>query len=358
MKMKTMWALVLIFVSLLPAFAGGGEWVFTDPPLTQSTDGSYVRNPSASIRGDWKQNRVLHGSPTALPDRLPGMGSRENMLDYIVASNNFAMNVNIGLVIEEPASEYFSLRTGRWSDGYRSYSEALTDIGTGFALVWNKFRTNNLPQDSLVYATITVTYFHDNVVGEDRGNGLALQVYNPVDRLNRVTLEKILASIEIDDPIDYGQVIVRVPRLTSINMKVEVQPGLIAELDWTAAGAKPSTLWRTLSSREWTTATYLYLRNWYADGSKPGRFTLRSQAGQVVTYTQYGDNLGDVRLEMLRGATAIRVSRPRGATVDLSSSPDLVNWTYQIGVQVGSEPTMVNIAQPLSIVHFFKGEAF
>ncbi len=354
--MKALWALVLTLVSVsLSAFAGG-EWVFTDPPIIQTPDGSYVRNPDASIRGDWKQSRVLHGSPSKLPEQLPGMGSREAMLNYIVATNNMAMNVHISLVIETPVRR--ELSTGRWADGFSSYAECLKDIGTGFALVWAKYRTNDLPHDSLVYATITVTYFNDNVVGEDRGNGLALQVYNPVDTVERVTLDKILASIEINDKIDYGQVIVRVPRLASINMKVEVEPGLIAELDWTATGAKPSSLWRTLSSREWTTATYLYLRNWYADGSKPGRFTLRSQAGQVVTYTQYGDNLGDVRLEMLHGATAIKISRPRGADVDLVSSPDFRTWTHQISVQIGSEPIMVNIAQPMSIMHFFKGEAF
>ncbi len=356
MKMKTLWAIVLTLVSVsLSAFAGG-EWVFTDPPITQAPDGSYVRNPDASIKGDWKTSRVLHGTPSSLPDHLPGMGSKETMLNYIVASNNMAMNVHIGLVIETPVRH--ELRTGRWADGFSSYAECLKDIGTGFALVWAKYRTNDLPHDSLVYATITVTYFNDNVVGEDRGNGLALQVYNPVDTVERVTLDKILASIEIDDKINYGQVIVRVPRLTSINMLVEVEPGLIAELDWTAAGAKPSSLWRTLSSREWTTPTYLYLRNWYADGSKPGRFTLRSQTGQVVTYTQYGDDLGDVRLEMLRGATAIKISRPRGADIDLFSSPDLVNWTHQISVQVGSEPAMVNVAQPSINMQFFRGVAF
>lgn len=357
MKMKTLWAIVLTLVSVsLSAFAGG-EWVFTDPPITQTPDGSYVRNPDASIKGDWKQNRVLHGTPVKLPDQLPGMGSRETMLNYIVASNNMAMNVHIHLLIEQPSR--FELSTGRWSDGYASYRDCLDDVRKGMKFVLDKFRTNDLPSQSVVYGRIYITYFNDNVTGEDRGNGLALSVYNEVSSFEDMTLDRIMGALEIDDEIAYGQVIVRVPRLDGINMQVQIQPGVVAELDWSAStGAKPSSLWRERSSREWTTPTYLYLRNWYADGSKSGRFTLRAHTGQVITYTEYGDNLGDVAMQMLHGGTAIRVFRPRGAAVDLASSPDLLNWTYQISVQLHSEPIDINVAQPLSNMQFFKGVAF
>ncbi len=340
----------------LSAFAGG-EWVFTDPPITQNPDGSVVRNPAASIKGDWTSGRVLHGTttPTSLPERLPGMGSREAMLDYIVASNNMAMNVHISLLVEQPSRQ--ELMTGRWSNGFRSYRECLDDIRNGMSFVLERFSTNKIPATSLVYAIVYVTYFNDNVTNQDRGNGLALSIYNPVDRFDRINLDKIMGAIEIDDDIGYGQVIVRVPVLDWIVMKVEVQPGLIAEMSWTKAmGAQPSSLWQQYSKREWTTPTYLYLRNWYADGSKPTRISLRKASGGVrSTYTQYGDNLENVQLGL--SATSLDVLSPRGATVTVYGSTDLNTWTPLTDLQTSSNGASLVLGQPRPHHMFFRGEA-
>ena len=353
-----LWALMLTSLSL-PAFAGG-EWVFTDPPINQAPDGSYVRNPSASIRGDWKQNRVLHGTPSSLPDHLPGMGSRETMLNYIVASNNLGMNIYVGLVIYEPVTERFEMTTGKWSDGFASYADFLVDARTGLELVLSRYATNSLNPDHIVYATLYVTYFNGMPLNSaERGNGMAMLVANPVSRFADLNIEKIMESLEPTDNVSIAQVIVPVPRLDKIVMTAQVATNRIATLSWTeSSGPVLNSEWGKQSPKEWSTPTYLYLRSWLCGGTMPIRIQLRTVAGNIVDYTQFGDNLGDVRLQMLNGGTAILVYRPRGADVDLSSSPDLVNWTHQLSIQIGSEPTSVNVARPLGNMHFFKGEAF
>lgn len=345
----------------LSAFAGG-EWVFTDPPITQNPDGSVVRNPAASIRGDWTSARVLHGTttPNTLPERLPGMGSRMEMLDYIVASNRLGMNIYVGLVIYEPVAERFELTTGKRSDGFASYADFLVDARTGLELVLARYATNNLNRSRIVYATLYVTYFNGMPQNStERGNGMALLVANPVSRFADLSIERIMESLEPTDDVGIAQVIIPVPRLNRITMTAQVATDRIATLNWTeSSGPILNSEWGKQSPKEWSTPTYLYLRSWLCEGTMPVRVELRTTDGSISSYTQFGDALADVQLRMLAGGTSIMVYRPRGASVEISSSPDLLNWVHEISIEVGSDPISVNLTQPLSSVHFFKGVAF
>lgn len=319
-RINSLWALVLMLMSL-SAFAGD-EWVFTDPPVVQNPDGSVIRNPAASIRGDWKHQKVLQGVSTSLPEKLPGMGSRMEMLNYIVASNGFSMNVYVGLICQTPSLE---LSTGRWADGFGSYDEFLADVRTGMSFVLERFKTNQLPANAKVYANVYVSYFHDGSTEDQRGNGIGLLIVNEIGAFKTLSIDGIMNAVAPDRPISIAQTIVKITQLRKIDITVDIGSGVTASMSWTkSTGAILSSTWRTYSPREWSTPTYLYIREFFADGSKPSRISLTSEGGEDATYTETGDRVLEPQLT-ISGRNLV-ITGARSSLVGLQVSSNLLDW--------------------------------
>ncbi len=343
--MKTIVKLVVALVFSVNIFANsGGDWVMNSDPSVP------ILGPSST------QRRALASVNNALPESLPGIGSRQIMRDYIVGFNDLAMNIHVGLQSDSP--EDLLIMTGKWSDGYNSYAEFLADIEEGLSRVLARFRTNNLPSERLVYANVYITYLNDGNFSEDRGNRVALSILNKVSTFGQLTLDKVMDDSVVGLNCEATeQVIIRMgPRLKKIDIAVELSPGTFAEFNWTAlTGPAPlSTIWRQFSTKEWTTASYLYIRGWLADGSRPVRTVLQANTGDQAVYTQFGDRIRIPDLAIQGGNLVINSAK--GSNLELWSSMDLKTWQRLTTVKSVDQVTRI----PISLQGnrgFFRGDS-
>jgi hypothetical protein len=350
-----MFAIVTFMVTLaVSALGGGGEWSFVDRSPVDMVDGQVVRNPEVSFVGDIGHQRALASvnNAPALPARLPG-GSRKEVLDYIVSSNSIAMNVYVGVgVYGEGRNE---LLTGRASKGFNSYEEFLADVRVGMALVVEAFKTNVIRPDHDVYTTILVIYFNDGK-SENRGSPIALSKGNLACKFRDLSLDKAMAVVGWNSKSDAEQVIIPVSSLKSVRVTAHASPGIIAEMTWTDA-AKPvlSSNWRDFDlASQTTTPTYLHLSSWLLSGDKRVRINLESASGHTKGYTQFGDDLGVVKLQMT--SDTLLVVYPRGASVRIRASSDMMSWDNIALVETDATGGQITLGTPRPQFQFFLGE--
>lgn len=354
--MKFVFAVAISMMALaVSALGGGGEWQFVDRPPVVEVDGQVVRNPEVSFVGDIGHQRTLASvnNPAPLPTRLPG-GSRKEVLDHIVSSNSIAMNVYVGVGVYGEGR--YELLTGRASRGFSSYNEFLADVRIGMGLVIEKFRTNNIRPDHDIITRVLVTYFNDDIT-TDRGSPQALSKGNFACKFQDLTLERAMAVIGPDSPSLAEQVIIPVSSLKSVRVTAFAAPGITAEMTWTDS-AKPilSSNWRNFDlASQTTTPSYLHLSSWLLSGERRVRINLQTASGVVGNYTEFGDNLKDVQLQMT--TERIRVISPRGAEVAIFESSDLSNWVETATVATDVTGAEITLGFPRPKLKFYRGES-
>ena len=301
---------VTLVVAFLVAFVtnalGDGVWEYnslTDKPIFQPK-----RGPS-----------LASGSKVeSLPLKLP-IGSKRVIRDYIVASNNLAMNVIVGLGIYEPKIK--ELRNSRWSFGYSSYEDMLLDSRKIMEEAVAIFKTNNISPQTMVYAILRVTYFNDETenIGRDR---IMLNMANPASTFGTLTADKAMSVIGIDSSFYSEQVVIPVPKLFRAEYTVDVSPTEQAKLVWTESTGPQLANWK--SQKDSTVQEYVYLRSWAADGSLRSRFTLETLSGEKATYTQFGVRMQAPTFKIRMGEVDVTVAR--GSDTDIVTSQDMQNW--------------------------------
>lgn len=266
-----------------------------------------------------KQSVALAGSEVdRLPLKLP-IGSKRAIRDYIVASNNLAMNVIVGLGTYEPTTK--ELRNSRWSFGYSSYEEMLADSRAIMEQAVAIFKTNNMPSDRMVYSILRVTYFNDNPLPDH--DPIVLNMINPASAFGTLTADKAMSVLGVDAPVLKEQVVIPVPKLSRAEYTVDISPTEQAKMVWTEATGPQLQNWK--SAKEYTIQGYVYLRSWAADGSVRARFTLETLSGENVTYTQFGVRMKPPAFAIRKGEVDVTVAR--GSDTAIATSQDMQNWT-------------------------------
>jgi hypothetical protein len=296
-------------------------------------DGWVIRDPSQPVLVSAPKARALAstGGLTKLPDRLP-IGSRETVLDYVISTNGFRIHVDVSL--GAISTKRIEIGITKDSYGYASYGAFLEDVREGFRKIVDTFRTYNIGPETNCWATIYVNYFAGDSRPDDvTGNGIAILTQNRIGAFKDVTLDKIMTAHTLSSEIQILQVIVPVPRLESVEMAVEIQPGLTASMTWNeASGATLSSVWSaSVGPREWTTPTYLYLRYPVADGSHYTRINLASKNGEKVSYTQFGYKVEEPTLGF--STSGIRIGSNPGSDVLVESTSNFQDWKAEFFVK-------------------------
>lgn len=315
-------------------------------------EGWVIRDPSQPVL-EPKVRALASTGSNKLPDRLP-IGDRETVLNYIVAPNNMGAYISISLWGMRP--DRFEVGTGRFSPGYGSYREFLRDLRTGVEMIYETFLTNGFKPASNVWADLSIIYFSRGEYAEPTGNGLALLTQNDAGLFKDLTVDKVMEALDPSREINIIQVIVPVPRLESVQMSVEVQPGITAEMSWSEErGSILNSSWSSgIGKREWTTPTYLYLRYPVADGSHYGRITLTTKSGERATYTQFGYKVEEPTLGL--STSEIRVNSNPGSDVLIESTADFRSWKTEFIIK-SAQAEMILPIQMKDGWRFYKATA-
>lgn len=301
----------------------------------KADDGWVIRDPSRPVLVSTPKARALAstGGLTKLPDRLP-IGSRETVLDYVVATNSMSPYVSVSLRAFRP--DRFEVGIGKFSKGYGSYEDFLRDVREGVEIITKTFSTNSVPAKSNVVVQLNVGYFYN---GESQeavvGNGMALLGQNQVSTFEDLTVDKVMSALDPTNTIQIIQVIVPVPRLKAVDMSVEFRTAntnFTATMSWTEElGARPSSTWTNVGPREWTTPTYLYLRYPVADGSHYTRINLTTKTGETASYTQFGFKVEEPTLGF--SSSGIRIGSNPGSDVLVESTSNFQDWKTEFFVK-------------------------
>lgn len=314
-------------LTLLMAFLGSalGENLGWGPVISSTrSDGESV-SPLPVVNPDYRESPRLQAVET-LPLRLDGLGDQRSFRNRIVSPENQAANIYVGLAVG--GTDQLESKTAKWSNGYASWEECIADSKGGYQVVMDRFKTNNFEPSRMVTVILGYTYFNF----EESPPGLyhtALLIYmTNVCRFDQLSLERITMPLTIDCQTVTEQVVIPVPGLAMMKVAVELDPARpeeIAVLEWAApSGVTLMSNWP--EKRDWTTATYLYIKRWMGTGQFKARVWLKTENGQEAVYTHFGEMISPPVLEMSRGGQ-FTVNAAHGSDVEVFASADLKVWT-------------------------------
>lgn len=312
---------VVVFFFLALIALGKNDEVRSLPPVPPNVKEwtlAEAMPSTASIRG---QVKLASAPPSGLPDHL-AIGSRDELRKYIVGKNQMEMNVWLTGQYYNQTS-YSQIKIGKWSDGYSSFEEFLSDAGKGIEALIPKIQVaQDYRAGTDVGFSIAVTYFNSHV-GVPSALGLSLP--RKQGTRDTLTASKVIDSFRSFQTNDFERLIVPVPSLKKLEFTLVLGNGQVGTLIWNKdSGAKLASWPKT--QPEPITDIYFGMSSWLCEASYQLRLKLTPEQGGVETYTQYGDRLSlPIKLEV--GSSGPQIIAPKGADVDVLSSSNLVNWS-------------------------------
>jgi len=321
--MKTLLSTILLafLVSAL-----GDSW--TPVQETRSAKDSVLNDDGDTarmsiVKPGYRHRKVALQSEERLPLRLAGLGSQRSLRDQIVAPENPAANLHVGLAVGGTNS--LEVSTGKWSYGYSSWEECVADTPFGYQIVFDKFKTNKFNPSEMVYVILQYTYFnYEESLGIYR---TALLIYMPLCRFDQLlSLDNITRPLTFDCPTRVEQVVLPVPSLFKMKFAVELDPAKpeqIAVLEWKAPRELQMSNWPESGNR--TVETYLYITRWMGVGQYKSRVWLKTKSGEEATYTHFGEMVSPPTFELSRNGR-LNVGAAHGSDVEIFVSTNTTDW--------------------------------
>lgn len=257
------------------------------------------------------------------PDRL-GIGSREELRDFIVAVRGMGMNVWLTLEYQKTTGSYFQMKVGRFSDGYSSFDAMLQDLEAGLNILIGQVKEKaDYKQGTDVWAQVTVTYFNDVSAIRPKPFGLVItRKQGTRDTLNAKNITESFASL---DEYNVEVMVAKLPTISRFEMQLSLTNNLVATMTWTKQTGVQLASWPREYPED-VTENYIAISGWLCDGTHPMRIKVTAN-GEQETYTEHGERLLKPTIISLEDKDTLVINGPRGADIWVQSTTDWSSWT-------------------------------
>lgn len=257
------------------------------------------------------------------PDKI-GIGSREELLDFIVAVRGMGMNVWLTLQYYKQAGGYFQIKVGRYSEGYKSFLDMLEDMENGFELLMGQLnQKTDYKEGSEIWAQVSVTYFNDRpeVVGKPFG----LSLPRPQGTKDTLNSKRIVESFLSSDPSrDMEVMVAPFPPIKKFELQLSLTNNIVATMTWTKESGVQLAFWPK-EFPEKIKEQYIAISGWLCYGVNRMRMTVSTVNGEE-TYTEHGDRLSMPMVISFEDWNTMVFVGPKGGDFWIWKTTDLANW--------------------------------